>query len=293
MSKAIEEKLDERLENQDNEDVQNNPNNQDSQDNQQDNQDSQDNQQSNQDLIELPSGEKISKEELVSGYMRQQDYTQKTQELAETRHQLELARENISKKTPEETKDTKEALQGEQQDIEKALDLLDPDDPQAKILKGLYMQNKYLLDYINKKETEASNAQASEQMKKDIEHFQKFTKENIDTLSKEFNLPKLKSPEGKEIDFRKNWEEMVYTALSSIDQQMTIPEYRNLIRQVGQKAYERLRDMIGAINAQAVKAKKTPASPQGPGRGAAKPKPEGLEAKLEHAFDKILEQKGG
>jgi hypothetical protein len=40
-------------------------------------------------LIELPTGEQVPEEELVNGFMRQSDYTRKTQALADQRRQLE------------------------------------------------------------------------------------------------------------------------------------------------------------------------------------------------------------
>lgn len=49
-----------------------------------------------EDLIDLPDGTKVSPKELISGYLRQSDYTKKTQEVAEERKTLREALEKIN-----------------------------------------------------------------------------------------------------------------------------------------------------------------------------------------------------
>lgn len=46
-------------------------------------------------LVVLPTGEKLSLEEVTKGFMRQQDYTRKTQAVAETRKQLETTAQQL------------------------------------------------------------------------------------------------------------------------------------------------------------------------------------------------------
>lgn len=48
------------------------------------------------DLIELPDGSKVEREEVVKGYLRQSDYTRKTSEVAEQRKKLEAETTRIN-----------------------------------------------------------------------------------------------------------------------------------------------------------------------------------------------------
>lgn len=46
--------------------------------------------------IELPNGEKVTRDELTKGYLRQQDYTRKTQEVAERRKALDAGTQKLN-----------------------------------------------------------------------------------------------------------------------------------------------------------------------------------------------------
>lgn len=243
--------------------------------------------------IKLSDGTVVSVGELLDGYMRQSDYTTKTQEIAELRRQLELARENIlGRETSEEEKSqVKDDFEAQKKEIEEAISQLDELDPQAKVLKGLYRQINSLISKVETYETDAKKAEEEEAFEKEVANFQKLTKDIMVDMEKEFNFPKFKSPQSsEEIDFKKEWERDVYTVLSGIDENLTIPEYRNLVRKVGQEVYKRQRDKLSAISAHYAQAK-TPATQKTKPTGEEAPKTLTLEDKIANALEK-LEKKG-
>lgn len=247
--------------------------------------------------VKLQDGTVVTVEELLNGYMRQDDYTKKTQEVAEIRHQLELAQENLkSQPTSQEKQEIKEDLQAQKKEIEEALGVLDELDPQAKVLKGLYRNVNTLLEKVEAIEKKEKEVEEQENYEKQVQFFQKLTKEAMEETSRNFNLPTFKDPKtGEEIDFKKDWERDVLAVLATIDENMTVPEYKNLIRKIGQKAYERQRSKIAAISAHYAESKKKPPIQKGSGAEEGKKIPEklSLEEKIERKLDELERQKGG
>jgi hypothetical protein len=204
----------------------------------------------------LPSGEVITGAELALGYMREKDYTQKTQELSETRRQLDLARGNQSNQG-QQTEEEKQAieLENDNEVLKKALDAMDDDDPNKALFKAIISRNDKMINWINKQTVQQQRAQADNDSQTAAENFKKVTFDTIDGEAKNYTLPKVKLPDGKEIDFKKRWQDSVLQILRDTDQELTLPEYKALIRQTGKKAYEEIRSLISAVNKDARKPK--------------------------------------
>ena len=240
--------------------------------------------------IKLPNGETIDAQELAYGYMRQKDYTQKLQELSEERRQLELAREAIEQKSPESAK---EQISGQIDNVKKALAELGEDDPHSKALSVVLDKLENLERKVAEAEKEKENMSAQEAYQKQVEYMRKLTDDTLAEEGKKYNLPKFKNPKtGKDINFADRWKEVVLMTLSGIDKNLTVPEFKKLVGDIGRQAYERLQDEISAISSSFASAKKKPAIQNETGIEK-KETPLTLQDKIEAALEKVTREKGG
>ena len=241
--------------------------------------------------VKLPNGEVIDAQELAYGYMRQKDYTQKLQELSEERRQLQLAKDAAKEKPPEQAK---QQISGQIDDVKQALSELSEDDPQAKALSVMLDKLERLEQKVTDAERKNEQSTAEEAYKQQVEYMRKLTDDTLSEEQKKYTLPKFKNPKtGKDIDFSDKWKEVVLTTLSTIDQDMTVPEFKKLAGDIGRKAYERLQDEISAISASYASAKKKPTIQQPETGGGKEKTPLTLSQKIEAALEKVEREKGG
>lgn len=246
-------------------------------------------------VVTLPSGEKVTIDQLRMGYMREEDYTRKTQELAEARKQLELTQQVAKEESPATAK---QEIQEQKEDIKKLLSEYAEDDPQAKALTVILDKLERLEKKVEDAERKETELSQKEEFERQVEYVRKVTDDILGEEQKSYNLPKFKNPKtGKEIDFADRWREVVLVTLSTVDENMTLPEFKKLVRDVGRKAYERLRDEISAITSSvsSAGAKKRPSPQQGAGsgeEGQEVSKPVTLGDKIAAAMERIERAKG-
>ena len=234
--------------------------------------------------IKLPSGEVVDATELMRGYMRETDYVQKTQELGEVRRQLQISASADTKTSTVDTPSDK--VKSEIMVVKEQLAELAEDDPQAKALTLVLDQLEAFDKRINDQDKAEQEIQNKEKHEKQVEYYKKFTNTALDEEAKGYNLPKYKDPKsGKEVDFSQEWRESVIRIIQSVDENLTIPEYRNLIKVKGREAYEKLRTIIGAITTHTAK-KPKPSRPTPADSGNDKIDPPTLADKLLRGLEK-------
>ncbi len=260
--------------------------------------DSEQGEEDNSDLIELDNGEKISLEELKRGYLREKDYTKNMQEISELRRNLEKEKERLSNQnaTPTQQQQAIDNAIDENRQIEEALKQLDDDDPTAIILKTLLNQNKKLINYVETQIQEQKTLSQEEQEQQLREQFLKVTKESIDNEAKNYNLPKIKTAEGEEIDFREWWENGIKQALMSVNEELTLTEYKALIKEAGKEAYGQIRKLLSAMASQKAREKESKVGETAEIKNRQsqqenKVNPLDLRSVLSKALDKRLEQR--
>lgn len=243
--------------------------------------------------ITLTDGTKVTRKELVDGYLRQEDYTAKTQELAAARRQLTMARETIEAQPAGPGKETAlDRLKKLSKETEEAFAELDENDVGTKVFQAINKKLDGIIGYIGESEERSEKDRENARADEETKFFRKLTNDTLDEVSKEFHLPKAKTGEGKEVNYKTLWLQLVNSSLMSIDRNLTVEEYRELVRETGRKTYEYVRSIISASGTRKPKPKSPESPAGGPGAEPKKGEDTGLAGKLTRGFNKIMKAKG-
>ncbi len=242
--------------------------------------------------VKLPTGEVVDASELLRGYMREEDYTKKTQELGEIRKQLALVG-RTEVKGSDTVPDKKKEVSDEIANVKELLSELSEDDPQAKALSVVLDK----LEGFENRMTAQEEAEKKQSQQMDYEaqvkNYQKFTNDALAEEAKKYQLPKYKDPKtGNVVDFENEWKESVMRIVMTVNDNMSLPEYRNLLKVKGREAYEKLRTIIGAITTHSAK-KPKPTRSSSTDTGNDKGKKLTLEEKIELALDNSEKERTG
>lgn len=200
------------------------------------------------DFLTLGDGRRVKMAELKDGYMRTEDYTQKTMDLAESRHQLSLAQST----TPVDTKEEKKTaidLTEQNKSIDAALSEMDATDPMAIVMKGLVAQNNQVIDFINNQQVVNQEVSAKEATEADNVNAKRLIKEALEKEEKNYNLPTIKGTDGEVTDMKGLWNQLVLTDLQAVNETLNLAQFNHRVSQIGKKAYARLRTIISVANA--------------------------------------------
>lgn len=201
----------------------------------------------NKDFFTLNDGRRVKRQELIDGYMREDNYHAKTQEIAEMRKQLEIA--NVTPKAPEETKAAKIDLQEQNKAIDKALADMDDEDPMALTLKGIFDQNKQIINFINNQQQAVYDQEKLSQAEKDAKFAEKLINDSLNKEAKNYKLPTFKLEDGQSINFRSEWDNRVLAKLQTITEDLTLAQYNHRVNQIGKEVYQQLRTLISVTSA--------------------------------------------
>lgn len=250
-----------------------------------------------------PTKQKVKLSDLKKGYLRESDYTKKTQELAQMRQHYKdiesfvnainghdglrkLIHGIVVKSGLDEGKvndevvnkflagleEKQEIVDQQQDDIEKLLQELDPDSPQYKALKRQYEQNKALqkkLDAIEQKMTGFEKLQKTSTEQAEKQALDKATAEASEVLATTLKELADKSKGGYEFiheDEQKDWAAIVQGILSQIKwpENTTLATFKELVKTAGKKAYEVIGKKREAYQAHFLKS--APKAPEKPAK---------------------------
>jgi len=202
-------------------------------------------------FVTLTDGRRVKVTDLVDGNMRQEDYTQKTMELSESRRQLDLAKDTIKVDTSKEEKATID-LTEQNKAIVAALGEMDETDPMAVVMKGIFNQNNQVIEFINN-QTKANQQASTEALNEEnVKNVQKLINDSLEKESKNYNLPIIKGADGEETNMRELWNDEVLAKLQATNENLTLAQYNHRVSQIGKTAYKRLRGAISVANAKQV-----------------------------------------
>jgi len=189
-------------------------------------------------------GVKLSADEIKELLELRNSYTQKTQELAERRKELERLEPILEAvKSPEKydkvmkaLQDKEEQIQQKEDDIESALAELDPNDPYAKSLQQALSEIKGLKQELQQYTTQQQqNAEylRQKQIQEQQEAYQKFIGEIKEYASEGLNF---------EDETEKELYDIAFTAaLTNVDTTgMTAQDYKEVARNIGRLVYKDL-----------------------------------------------------
>lgn len=260
----------------------------------------------NKQFVTLGDGRRVKMQDLIDGNMRQEDYTQKTMELSESRRQIELAQSTTQVDT---TKEEKAAIDLTEQNkaIETALGEMDETDPMAIVMKGIFNQNNKVIDFINTQAKANQQAVVDSDTEDNTKHVQKLISDSLDKEAKNYNLPIIKGAEGEEdTNMRDLFNQLVLADLQATNENLTLAQFNHRVSQIGKKAYKRLRTIISAASAGKVEVKpgdeeegspKNEKKPSKPSGEAAKPDEDknkglGLNERINNALDTLEKNRG-
>ena len=201
----------------------------------------------NKDFFTLNNGDRVMKQDMIDGFMRQDDYTQKTMDLAESRQQLNLAKHTTKVDTTKENK-TIIDLDEQNKSMDEALAEMDENDPMRTAFKVLVEQNNQLINFVNNQTKSNEQAQIDATTEENMESAKKLIQDSLDKESKNYTLPVIKGDGDEKTDTRELWNELVLADLQAINENLSLAQYNHRVNQVGKKAYKRLRSIISAAS---------------------------------------------